>query len=466
MLSGFYKKYSFDVLNIFLISLVSPLFFYKLGQTTLGSWDEAWYGEIARNILKSGNIFNLWWNGAPYTDHPPAGFWIIAIFESTFGFNEFGVRIGSAIFALIGLYVVYLLGRELFSKTVGLVSAISLSSAYWYLFRARSGNLDIFLTFFFILTFYLAVKSSKNKKFLIPFFLSFALLILTKSLIPLTIIPALLIIFYKSKLNLRDFLKPILAFALIIIPWILALIINTPSAFMRYLVIGAPGVDQHTDYLTNFKLVKEYLHLGIGKWFWPGVLGIIIGPLTRNKYLIALSVFCLSFFLPFVLSNKGHIWHLIPLYPFLILSFYGFLQIFLETFNKRFLKVSLFKIQIILLAITLPFCLYFSYLQIKRSWYEFIDIEPFISDEEILSVKAGEYPYDLYIDGGDFRPTAVFYSGKDVRLLAEPSLLPLFESNKKFIMITNPDRLELYKIPDTDYDLIASDRDRILIIRK
>jgi 4-amino-4-deoxy-L-arabinose transferase-like glycosyltransferase len=143
-----FKKYRLDFLNIGLLSLLSPLYFYKLGQSSLVSWDEAWYGAIARNIIHSGNLMVMSWNGAVYSDHPPAGFWIIALTESIFGVNEFGVRVGSAIFGIVGLYLVYLLGRDLFSRTVGFASALALSSTYWYISRSRSGNLDIFLTVF------------------------------------------------------------------------------------------------------------------------------------------------------------------------------------------------------------------------------------------------------------------------------------------------------------------------------
>ncbi len=471
-------KYKLDFLNLGFLSLLSPLYFYKLGQSSLGSWDEAWYGAIARNILESGNLLILSWNGAIYSDHPPAGFWIIALFEFIFGADEFGVRIGSAIFGLAGLYVTYLLGRELFSKTAGFASAAALSSTYWYLSRSRSGNLDIFLTVFFLLTFYLAIKASKNLKFLIPFAVSFGFLILTKSLIPFTIIPALLIIFINSKIKPTQIIKPVIAFLILVIPWFLTQYFYEPSVFYKYFKTGTPGVGASTDYLANFKQIKEYLHFGVGKWFWPGVLGVLAGPFTLSKNLVTISLFAISFFAPFVLSDKGQLWHLIPLYPFMILSFFGFIQTAGNLVITNFLNKYKKEFSILLIALMLGFSGYFSWMQIKRSWYEFIDIPKYVSDEAILSEIAGKFPYKFYIDGSDFTPAAVFYSGKTKQTVGSTVIInkkvgkiwdgglgELFDSSEKFVLITHQWRLDKFNIKSDKYKFIEKDRDKILIVR-
>lgn len=457
-------KFKWDFINLGLISFLSPLYFYKLGESSLSSWDEAWYASIARNILENGNMMILSWNGSPYLDHPPVGFWIIAFFQSIFGFNEYGTRVGSVVFGILGLLFIYLLGREMFSRTVGLVSSLALSSAYWYLFRARSGNLDIFLTVFFIICFYFAIKSINNKKFLFPFFIVLALLMLTKSLIPFTIIPALIILFFK-RISFKELLKPFGIFLLIIFLWVLIQMAYSPAVFFRFLQIGTPGFAEKNDYFLNFKQIKEYLHNGIGKWFWPGVLGVLAGPLTKNRNLLVISIFCLTFFLPFIFSNKGHIWHLIPLYPFLILSFFGFLKILSDFMIEKFIKRNIQTLNKLSMLGMILISLYFSHTQIRRAWYEFIDIPTFVTDEEILSAKAGEVPYAFYIDGSDFRPTAVFYSHKNVTLLKDEGFKQLMEGEKDFALITNISRLDELKIPVNKYKIIASDRDKVLIVR-
>lgn len=464
-LKTFAQKNYWDILCLILILSLFPLYFYKLGQSSLVSWDEAWYGDIAHNILESGNPLILYYNGNIYSDHPAAGFWIIALFQSIFGVNEFGSRVGSAIFGMIGLFGIYFLGKILFSRAAGLASAFALSSTYWYLTRSRSGDLDIFLTVFFILTILFAFASLKNVKFLYAFTVSLALLLLTKSLVPLTIIPALIIIFFKSGVPLKKFIKPFFLFLVVTLPWFIAQYFFSYMALNKYFQTGAAGLGKETDYLANFKQMKEYLHFGVGKWFWPGILGIIAGPFTLNRGLIALSVFCLSFFAPFILSERGQLWHLIPLYPFMILSFFGLIQIVSSFIIFKFFRKYKKQFGALVIIGMLSFCAYFSYMQIKRSWYEFIDIPAFISDEAILSIEAGKQPYNFYIDGTDFTPAAAFYSNKTVNKLSEEALLPLFESDKKFVLITQQWRLDKYKIPLKSYQVLKTDRDKILLIR-
>ena len=46
-------------LMLLLFLLFSPLYLYKLGQSSLVSFDEAWYAQIARNVLKNGSVLKI-----------------------------------------------------------------------------------------------------------------------------------------------------------------------------------------------------------------------------------------------------------------------------------------------------------------------------------------------------------------------------------------------------------------------
>lgn len=445
----------FNLLVVLVVLILCPLFFYKLGDSSLVSFDEAWYGSIARNIAQSGDFLNLSWNGNAYVDHPPAVFTIMAIFIKLFGDSEFWVRATSAILGLVSIIIIYFLGRELFNKWVGLASTLALPSSFWFLFRARSGNLDVPLTFFFLLTLLLALKAAKNSKFLWLFFLSLTLLFLSKTLVPLTIIPVLILVFAKSKLSLKDYLSPLIIFVLIVGGWFLYQQFKDPNFLNHYLGIGLPGVKTEANLLENFKLMKEYLHSGVGKWFWPGIGAIFAGPFLKKKSFLILSLFFFIFFLPFIFSHKGHIWHLIPLHPILILASLGL------TFEilKRIFSQSLAAAAILLISV------YLSLMQLKISWYQFIDIPKYISDEAILSKKSAEYPYPLYIDG-DFIQSANFYSGKLVRQISRDSLAAVMRSSENNLIITYQWRLNEQKIKPSDYTIIKTDRDKILLVNK
>lgn len=445
-----------DLLTILFLLLTLPLFFYKLGQSSLVSFDEAWYGDIGRNIIKTGDPINLKWNGQNYIDHPPAGFWLIALSEKLLGVSEFSVRLAPALTGFLTVIFLYFLGKQFFNRWVGFSSGVVLTSATWFLYRARSGNLDSILTFFFILTLYLATRANNSKKFLIPFLISLGFLILSKTLVPFTIIPALLVIFWQNKMyNIKDVFLPLVCLILVIGYWFCSQTFNHVHFFERYFSVGLPGVKVETSVLDNLKLMKEYLHNGVGKWFWPGTISLILGPFFRQKRFLILTVFSISFFAPFLFSSKGHIWHLIPLHPILILAFFGFSFTFIEKATKKKIWAVIF---------ILLFGGYYFFYQARQNWYQFIDIPAFISDEAILSKEAGRYPQKFYIDG-DFGPTAVFYSQKRVQQISVGELIPLFKKEEEFLLITNEWRLDDAKIPEDKYKILKKDRDRILILR-
>lgn len=440
-------------LLIFLLLLLSfPLFFYKLGQSSLVSWDEAWYADISRNIIKSGDLFNLTWNGAPFSDKPPGQFWIGALTFKLFGVSDFTARSPSAITGILSLVLIYLIGKS-FNKTTGLMSALALGSSIWFLYRARSGNLDVMLTFFYLLTFYLGMLAAEKRKFLLPFALSLAYLPMIKGIVFIpSLIPSLVLIFW-GKLKLKDYIFPILALGLFGI-WILIQYLHSPSLAAYHFSHSLRDSSIHSNVLSNFKLFKEYLHNGIGRWFWPGVLGVLAGSLLKNKKLLAISVFTIFYSLQFLFSQEIHIWHLIPLYPFMILSFFGSIFVFSKNFPRC---------QLLITTLVIIFTLYISLTQIRQMWYQFIDIPAFVSDDAILSGESKNFPQGvLYIDG-DFTPTAVFYSEKKVSQIWFGALPELFDMKESILLITKQERLDGAKIPGESYEVIKKDRDRILI---
>ena len=437
---------------ILILRFSFPLYFYNLGQSSLSNWDEAWYGDIARNITKNADFFRLMWNGKPYIDHPPVGFWIIASFFKAFGVNEFVDRLPSAIFGIGGVLLTYFIGKKLFSARVAFCSAFSLGSCFWYMARSRTGNLDIFLSFFFLLSFYLFLKLSDNKKYFIPATLSLSALFLTKSLVPFVLIPVIFL--FLSKSNRKIILLSLSISIFFFLLWVLIQTYFDHKFLTHYFAIGLPGAKLKSNYYANLTLYREYLHNGIGKWFWPSIFSIIISPFFMQRRFLSLSLFFIIFSIPFIFSNKGHIWHLIPLYPFMLLCFFGFYDCILQQFIKlKFVaRVCLFLV-----------AFYFSILQFRQMWYEFINIPAYISDEAILSKEAKKYPGNLYLDGSDFMPEVVFYSEKEVTWIPENSLDKLFSKEDSFMILTYQWRLDKFQISKGKYRIIKTDRDKILV---
>ncbi len=440
------------ILLVFVLTISFPIFFFKLGQSSLVSFDEAWYAAIAKNIGRTGDPFNIYFNNNRFADHPPAGFWFQRLGQVVFGVNEFGSRASSAVFGLLTLGLVAILGAKVASPAVGIASSLALLSSPWFIYRARSGNLDIPLTFFFVLSFLLGSKAIKNPRWLIPFAGSLSLLFLTKTMVPFTILPALLVLFFRSKINLRQAIAALIVFFVPVFAWLISQLINYPNFISKYLGIGIPKIEKSTSLWQNILLTKTYLHESIGDWFRPIVFLFPLSLFSSHRLTLSLAVFVISFLTPFALSSRSQIWHLIPVQPFLlILMFSGLFWLLTRIFTRN-LSSSLLLVFTLLVA--LP--------QLARNWINFIAIPAYVSDEAILSKTASTYTEPLYIDDR-FLPAAAFYSDKIVVDTPTPDFSDYFTKSFDLLLITHGWRLEAAGIPSDRYQIIQADRDKILL---
>jgi hypothetical protein len=272
-------------------------------------------------------------------------------------------------------------------------------------------------------------------------------------MVPLTALPAIFVIFWGSKnVRLKLLLKPLFVFGLIGLPWFFANLNAKPDFINNYFRIGLPGVKTETNFSQNFQLVREYLHNGIGKWFWPGVISLISPLIFFRKKFIVLVVLIASIMLPFLFSAKAQIWHMIPAYPFLILLFFGFGY----NLGKKIIKLSL-PVNMVLLALSIVISLPI----IRANWYNFIDVPAYISDEQILAQEASNYSEKLYLDD-DSVPAVIFYSNKTVSR-TDTKLSKYFDSDEKFLLITREYRLPQENIDPKSYEIIKKDRDKLLV---
>src|SRR3989344_3651755 len=189
---------------IFLSILFAFIFFYRLDYNTLESWDEAWYASIAKNIAQTGNFIQMSWRGQPYYDHPPMGFWLMAVSYKLLGINEFSTRIPSALLGLLSILLIYQIGFDLSKKrVVGFAASLILGTSVWYVIRVRSGNLESVFIFFYLLTVWLSLKSAKNFIWFPLTMLSFAGLILSKTLVGLSAVILILFFNFKQLISIK-----------------------------------------------------------------------------------------------------------------------------------------------------------------------------------------------------------------------------------------------------------------------
>ncbi|MCM8783329.1 MAG: glycosyltransferase family 39 protein, partial [Candidatus Omnitrophica bacterium] len=126
------------------------LFFYKLGNLPLLDPDEPRYAEVAREMGERGDFLIPYFNYTPRLKKPPLFYWLVFLSSKLFGINEFSARFPSAFFALVGVFLTYLIGAHLFSSFSGFLSALILATSLEYLVISRLAITDMTLCFFFL----------------------------------------------------------------------------------------------------------------------------------------------------------------------------------------------------------------------------------------------------------------------------------------------------------------------------
>jgi 4-amino-4-deoxy-L-arabinose transferase-like glycosyltransferase len=183
--------------------------------------DTTWEFKAANGVLE--------W-GMPYTEvqgslinQPPLGFYAEALFMRIFGVS---IETGTILVTLFGLdciYLVYRIGKELYSKQSGLIAAALFALTPWQLVLSRSFLIDTQCLFLSLLTLFLgiiAVKANSNKKFLAAGVV-FAFAFLTKLYAVFVLLPLIMVYLYHRKLSKRLIVQA----AVFLVPLALSLLV-------------------------------------------------------------------------------------------------------------------------------------------------------------------------------------------------------------------------------------------------
>jgi len=137
--------------------------------------------------------------------HPPGYFIILWVWTHLFGINEIVVRIPSVIFALLTVYIIFLIGRKLYSKNLGYLSALLLAINPLHIFYSQEARMYSFATLAVLINMLLITKLFNKEKLNIIFLILSDVLILSSDYVAYLIFPAQLIFLIITKR--RDILK-------------------------------------------------------------------------------------------------------------------------------------------------------------------------------------------------------------------------------------------------------------------
>lgn len=93
---------------------------------------------------------------------PPLYFYILHFLFMLFGYTTLVLRLFSAVIGVVSIYYMFLLGKEMHSKKIGLFAAFLLCFNYFHFYFSQEGRPYIFLVLFTILAFYKLIIYIKN----------------------------------------------------------------------------------------------------------------------------------------------------------------------------------------------------------------------------------------------------------------------------------------------------------------
>jgi 4-amino-4-deoxy-L-arabinose transferase-like glycosyltransferase len=132
-----------------LISLCGVLYFPYLGRVPFFDKGEPREAMAVQDIVQRGEWLFPLKRATAIPSKPPLFHWSAALtFQITGKLDEATIRFPSALYATLGVLLIYVLGRKLFGAETGLLGAALLATAMIYQDQALSARVDMTLCFF------------------------------------------------------------------------------------------------------------------------------------------------------------------------------------------------------------------------------------------------------------------------------------------------------------------------------
>jgi 4-amino-4-deoxy-L-arabinose transferase-like glycosyltransferase len=154
------------IIGVAVLALLSAMYLVRIGAGSLWDNSEPTYGEIVKELFRSGDWLTLHLNYQAWDTHPPLWFWTAAASAMVFGLNEFALRLPSALFGIATAYATYLAGRRLYGVVEGLTAAIAVGASLEMIVLSRLAMMETALIFFMTVAFfwsYFAVRDGDRR---------------------------------------------------------------------------------------------------------------------------------------------------------------------------------------------------------------------------------------------------------------------------------------------------------------
>lgn len=139
---------------LWLAGLSFVLLLVDVGFGSLRNWDEGIYAACSLEMHERGSWMTLYLNGEPWVNKPPLYFWMTRLCYFLFGFNEWAVRLPSALCGAGLVLATFLMTERLFNRQTAFFAGLILLASSQFVFYTRQGQLDVPLAFFITVALY------------------------------------------------------------------------------------------------------------------------------------------------------------------------------------------------------------------------------------------------------------------------------------------------------------------------
>ncbi|MFB2983770.1 ArnT family glycosyltransferase [Microseira sp. BLCC-F43] len=335
--------YRYKVAILMILIACYLVFFWRLGEGPIRQWDESSLAVNALEMTLNGDWIVKYLDGKPdlINTKPNLAIWLIAGCMKFFGYNEFALRLPSAISALITVIIIYIFGikylQDFKAALMGcfvLITSIGFTGEH----VARNGDYDALLVLWitiYSLAYFMYLHSAEKNKNFYATVITFALVLAvwTKGIAGILAVPGLLIYAAWQKQVRKLLLSPQVYYSAIIfmvltIGYYLVRESYKPgflSAVMVNEITGRYGdiVPGGTPRGFSYYLVN-ILSYRFVPWIYLFPFCLAIASLSEDKAAQKFSLFSFiylgTYFLIISYAKSKFNWYDAPLYPIAALT--------------------------------------------------------------------------------------------------------------------------------------------------
>lgn len=363
------KRYNFFLIIILSTSIFN--IFYNLGTAPIYSWDEARHGVNAYEMIKRNNyIVNTYaYNNDYWNLKPPVSYWAIILGYKLAGFNALGLRLFSAISAVLTILAVAIFVLYNHGKIASLISSAVLTTTVPFIMDhcSRSGDADSIFILFFTLSIMCLTLGEKSIRWLYGSGFIFALAFLTKSWhagsIAVIIFIYLVVNRELFRMNKKVIAVFILSTSLPVLAWAILRYSQDGFVFFKNMIgydLMARTSRTLEGHIGGMCYYFEHFQWSYFYWFLVFIsttlaLITVSGPETLNddnkNYILCIVLWITIPFLFYTIAKTKIWWYIFPIYPAMAISI-GAASSILVKIKRTNIIMPILLIGMIILCIT------------------------------------------------------------------------------------------------------------------